>query len=450
MLWSIAPFPLLVPWFVVAEATLRGLRLEDDLHAMLSPQMRLEQEDLLGELITFRTFLQSYEGDGRVTLLLCQQALALLSPDNHPARVYVAGAQFMAYNDSSANDVAAAIQSGLQAGSLAQKAGRTALAITLIGATSCFVIEAGQLHEAHRLARQAIQLGTQPGGFTLPDVGWPMIFQAEILREWNQLDRALALVTEALSLCKQIELMASFPYLLCGYAVLLRIALSRGELHAACSALQQFERIGMNVVNKPCYLHYRSFFTTIDQVRLWLACGDLDRAIRWAEELDLGERHGTPFAHERQEVARIRVLLAQSQPARALERLEPVLKRATAGKRWGHIIEIRLLQALALQMLQQQEQALSALWEAVRLAEPEGYIRSFLDEGTQMAALLSQLRQEQQQTGPTPYLDTLLAAFSQQSTPHKRQPKRTSKQTKRSRPSESKPSKREYPGEGSS
>ena len=57
------------------------------------------------------------------------------------------------------------------------------------------------------------------------------------------------------------------------------------------------------------------------------------------------------LTREREEVACVRILLAKQQPALALQRLEPVLQRATAGQRWGHVIEIRLLQALAYQML---------------------------------------------------------------------------------------------------
>jgi len=133
--------------------------------------------------------------------------------------------------------------------------------------------------------------------------------------------------------------------------------------------------------------------------------------MRWAGELDLKERHGTPFAREREEVAHARVLLARKLPNLALQRLEPVLQRATAGKRWGHVIEIQLLHALAYHMRRQETQALNALSEAVCLAEPEGYIRSFVDEGPPMVALLSKLRDEQCKQGPTPYLDRLLAAF---------------------------------------
>jgi LuxR family maltose regulon positive regulatory protein len=183
-------------------------------------------------------------------------------------------------------------------------------------------------------------------------------------------------------------------------------------LNAACSALQEIEHIGMGM-NQHLYLHVRSIFTTVDQVRLWLACGELDRAMSWVKELDRGEKLGTPFEHERQEVARSRIFLAQEQPIQALEQLNSTLQRATAGKRKGHIIEMRLLQALAHQMRQEKTQALSTLSEAVRLAEPEGYIRSFVDEGTPMAILLFTLRQEQGKQGSTPYLDTLLAAFEQ-------------------------------------
>jgi LuxR family maltose regulon positive regulatory protein len=87
------------------------------------------------------------------------------------------------------------------------------------------------------------------------------------------------------------------------------------------------------------------------------------------------------------------------------------------------VIEIRILQALAHQKLHEEPQALAALSEAVHLGEPEGYIRSFVEEGAPMADLLSRLRQEQRHTGPTPYLDMLLAAFAQESKRHGRSSK---------------------------
>jgi len=430
LLWQVAPQPVVDAWLDESEAMLATslTTQKETLPQMLTPQERQKQEDLLGEEIAWRAFMRCHVGDGQVALSLCQQALSLLSADNYLVRAIVNWAQFRASYVSSANDAVAAIQSGLQASSLAQSAGQTALAIVIMGTTACYMIGAGRLHEAQRLTQQALLLGTQQPGNILPDVGWPALFQANILREWNELDAALTLVSEGISQCQQTESMSLLVHLLYGYAMLLRVCLSRGELDAARSALQEFEHIGMNM-NQHLYLHVRSHFTAIDQVRLWLACGELKHATRWAETLDMTERPGTPFVSEREEVAHARILLAKHQPTLALQRLEPVLQRATTAQRWGHVIEIQLLQALAYQMCHEETQALSALSEVVRLTEPEGYIRSFVDEGMPMEALLSRLQEEQRKDGPTPYLDTVLAAFQQENKEQEPPPKQVAEHT---------------------
>jgi LuxR family maltose regulon positive regulatory protein len=317
---------------------------------------------------------------------------------------------------------------GLQGASSSQAAGHTDLAISLMSLTAMHMIGTGRLHQTQQLTQQAALLGRKQGAFVLPAVGWPMIWQAEVLREWNQLEAARALVEEAIGLYEQIESVLTLIISHSGYAILLRVCLSRGEYNEACFALQELERIGSSIMNQPMHLYFRSLFTTIDQVRLWLACGERDRAIRWAKELDLTERHGTPFAREREEVACARILLAKQQPVLALQRLEPVLQRAATGQRWGHVIEIQLLQALAYHLLSQETQALNVLSEAVRFAEPEGYIRSFVDESTPMETLLSRLRKRDLKSGPTPYLDTLLAAFQQERGARAQAEKRTQAQ----------------------
>jgi LuxR family maltose regulon positive regulatory protein len=363
--------------------------------------------------------LRSFEEDGQAALSLCRQALALLPAENLVVRAQVACAQLLAYS-SSVNDVMAAVESGFQSVLLAQAAGQTALVIGVMAFIAQHMIGAGQLHEAQRLSQQAIQMGTEPGELVLSDVGYPTVFQAEILREWNELDAALSLAEEAISLCEQTTSLASLISLLLGYAILLRIHLSRGELNAARSVLQQVDRIGRKM-NQPPFLYFRSLFTTIDQVRLWLTNGELDRAARWAQMREVEKGDGCPFACERHEVAYARILLAKGQSALALQRLESALQRATTVQRWGHVIEIRLLQAIAHQMRQEEIQALDALSKAIRLAEPEGYIRSFVDEGPPMAVLLSRLREQDRKDGLTPYLDKLLAAFPQRTKARKRQ-----------------------------
>ncbi len=351
----------------------------------------------------------------------------LFSPDNALFRAQLLRNQVSLFYLSSLNNAETAIEKGLQGIALAQAAGESSLVIGSIGSLAMHMIGAGKLHETQQLIQQARLLGASRGTPLLPDLGYPDLSQAELLREWNHLEEARSLAEEALLLCEQSASMVALAYVLYGYMVLLRIALSQRDLEAARSALQQSEGLGMHM-NQPLYQAIRSLFTIIDQVRLWLACGELGHATDWAEVLDMSERHGTPFAREREEVARARVLLARAQPRLALQRLEPVQQRATQGQRWGHVIEIRLLQALAHQMLQEETQALSALSKAIRLAEPEGYIRSFVDEGVPMVALLSQLREQQRQAGPTPYLDILLDAFQERSKAQKHPSKKRRRQ----------------------
>ena len=88
---------------------------------------------------------------------------------------------------------------------------------------------------------------------------------------------------------------------------------------------------------------------------------------------------------------------------------------------------MKVLQALAHSIRNEDQKALTVLAQAVHLAEPEGFIRTFVDEDTAMATLLSRLRVQERRKGPTPYLDTLLAAFSPGSAIH--EPPRQSDQS---------------------
>ena len=74
-----------------------------------------------------------------------------------------------------------------------------------------------------------------------------------------------------------------------------------------------------------------------------------------------------------------------SEATRLLERL---LRAAEEGGRTGSVIEILVLQALAHQARGDIPAALASLRRALTLAEPEGYVRIFVDEGQPMASLL--------------------------------------------------------------
>ena len=61
----------------------------------------------------------------------------------------------------------------------------------------------------------------------------------------------------------------------------------------------------------------------------------------------------------------------------------------------------------------EEQEALAVLAQAMQLAEPEGYVRIFVDEGAPMASMLSRLREQEDKQVPSAYLDTVLAVFPQ-------------------------------------
>lgn len=137
-----------------------------------------------------------------------------------------------------------------------------------------------------------------------------------------------------------------------------------------------------------------------------------------AEAVAVGEpvrtAHGQRGVREYEHVTLARVLLAQhriagSEPALGdtAQLLERLLAAAEAGGRTGTVIEILVLQALAAHARGDFEAALAPLERALRLAEPEGYVRAFIAEGAPMTSMLAALGQRRPDWAyPRALLDT--------------------------------------------
>jgi LuxR family maltose regulon positive regulatory protein len=99
--------------------------------------------------------------------------------------------------------------------------------------------------------------------------------------------------------------------------------------------------------------------------------------------------------------------------------LARLLQSAEEGGRKGSMIDISILHALAHQAQGDQPHALGSLERALSLAEPEGYVRSFIDEGKAMRLLVLDFRsaiEKSARNGVHPlygYIDKLLSAFPQ-------------------------------------
>jgi LuxR family maltose regulon positive regulatory protein len=114
-----------------------------------------------------------------------------------------------------------------------------------------------------------------------------------------------------------------------------------------------------------------------------------------------------------------RVLLGEDRTDEALEFLDRLLQDALSEGRMAHEIELRALLALTSERLGATNEASDHLERALSLAEPEGFVRVFVDEGLPMAALLERIIREPRDDGsydgaPEVYAGRLLEHFALQ------------------------------------
>jgi LuxR family maltose regulon positive regulatory protein len=223
---------------------------------------------------------------------------------------------------------------------------------------------------------------------------------AEVFYQRNQLEQALQHANEGISLGRQLT---STQSLAAGLAILAWIQQARGDSAGAREAMQEAYQVISNL--EIIALHNQ---VPAERAHLLLAQGDVPEAIRWVEERGLTEGDEPYYAREIEHLLLVRTLLRRNLPDRALILLENLGVAAKAQKRLGSLIEIQVLQALGFQAAGKEDQAMKVLAQALMQAEPEGYIRTFVDEGPRMAALLHRAASR----GITSdYAAELLAAF---------------------------------------
>lgn len=235
----------------------------------------------------------------------------------------------------------------------------------------------------------------------------------DLLRERNELDAAEQHLSQGMALVNTMLLLEAHAATL-GYTALARLQQARGNTRDALASLEALERLARQRQFAPHLITQ----VAAARAQIELAQGRLSAAIDWANRSGLSAREDDlAYPREGAYLALARVRIAQGRDdlaapflAEALSLLDRLLQDAQSKARMGSVLEILVLRALALEAQQDRAGALGILEQALRLAEPEGYVRLFVDEGVSMAALLRQASA----CGIVPgYVTTLLAAFDQ-------------------------------------
>jgi LuxR family maltose regulon positive regulatory protein len=268
------------------------------------------------------------------------------------------------------------------------------------------LIAQGCLHEAMSTYQRALQWATAPGAPVLRGAADMHVGMSSLFYEHNDLNAAMQhlLTSQALG---EFAGLPQNPYR--WSAAMARIREAQGDTDEALNLLDQAERL-YDANFSP---NVRPIATR--KVRVWVAQGRLGEALAWAREQGLSVENELSYLLEFDHITLARVLLARYQSERAegsifeaMGLLERLLKAAEERGGKGSVIEILVLLAMAYHTQGNLPAALVPLQHALALAEPEGYIRIFLDEGLIMMQLL---REAAAREIIPDYASKLLAAF---------------------------------------
>jgi LuxR family transcriptional regulator, maltose regulon positive regulatory protein len=361
--------------------------------------------NILGELALLRSTIARLQDNAAVTLDYAHQALAQLALDNHGLRS--AATVNIGVASIQCGDLAAARAALAEAAELGELSGSLWTALGALEELASLHARAGELRQVQRTSERAAQLSTRLGGRPIPAVGMAQAGRAEVLYEWNDLAGALHAATQGIELLRGT---VERRLLVRGYIVLAQVNQAQGDRDAALESIHRCEEWFVQTqIAAPGTLAWLAAY----QARLWVRQGNLGAASRWEQDRTISGDNEVTYV---QQLTLVRLRLAQSQDASG----EPFLDDASALLRqllptfeaqgWiRYLIECLILQALVCQAQADTTGALSTLQRALTLAEAEGYIRLFLDEGAPLATLLAQIASR---TSPVaPYAVRLLEAF---------------------------------------
>jgi len=342
-------------------------------------------------------------GDVAGTIRHARRALDLFEADDPIGQASASTLLALAYWTNADLEAATGLYVAAMAGF--EKAGHLSDTIGLAIALADMRIAQGRLGDAMRIYERGLELASSQGAVILRGAADMHVGISEILRERNDLAGAAQHLQRATDLGEDNGLPQN-PYRSRVAAALLRRA--EGDLDAAVELLRAAERRYATDFSPPVRP------VTAVRARVLIAGGSLSAARTWARDHGLSVDDELTYVREFEHVTLARLLLAEATRdradralAEARDFLERLLAAADAGGRTGSVIDILVVLGLAHQAAGDRPAAVSALTRSIALAEPEGYVRAFADEGPPMAALLKLAAGQRDASG---YVRRLLAA----------------------------------------
>ncbi|WP_339315377.1 LuxR C-terminal-related transcriptional regulator [Paenibacillus sp. FSL R10-2734] len=233
--------------------------------------------------------------------------------------------------------------------------------------------------------------------------GHGFIFLSVLFYEWNQLDNARVQVDKALVLCNSSDQVSVWVPGVIMQSKILK-ALGHGDeaiyvLQTAIEELQQHHSPRWERLLEAAY------------IQIQLSQGLVYSGDEWLAKRHISSTDKPNVTREYEQITLARILMARQAFSEAIPWLDKLLRVARRTDRLGSQIEILILLAVAYEIQGKDGQAYEALEQALELAEPEGYIRIFLDEGLPLIRLLQRYLSDRSAASGHEYINQLLQSY---------------------------------------
>ena len=350
--------------------------------------------NLIGKIAVARATLAQIQAQPEAILVQARRALEYLHPNNLPYRSTATRTLGFAYYLQ--GDRAGASQAYAEALGIAQAAGDIPNAILASIRLGQIQESEGQLRLAAETYRQVLQL---VGDYSPPNSPVAYLGLARISYEWNDLAAAEQYGEKSLQLARQYDQIIDRTIL--SELFLARLKVAQGDAIGASRLLSQTE-----LLTRQKNFTFRIPDIAAAQALIHLQQGNI------AEAAELATQHNLLLVQAR-------VLIAQKNPAAALAILEPLQRQWAEKGLLDATLRAMTVRAIALDAQGEKQKALKLLGEALALAEPNGFIRLFVDEGEPMRLTIADFRLRIERRADSQnhkligYVDKLLAAFTQ-------------------------------------
>jgi LuxR family maltose regulon positive regulatory protein len=389
------------PWLGIYHAWALALSGQPDaaesrLQAAEAASPATPPDDRLGHIAAIRSYIAAQRGDIARAVELARLALDRLDADNLVVRCVVAftlgGISLLQ------GDLPGARRAFAEAVDKGQAAGNLHLAVPALAQLARLQTEQGRLHQALATYQRALDLAGR-----LPVAAQATSGQGALDYEWNDLAAAERLLARSVELDEQWGNVDA----LCGdYAALARVYQAQGDPQRGRDLLDKAEQL---VRDRGLHPEAAALLAAA-RIRLDLSAGRLGSAQLWLRERGLGADDEFTYVREGEYLALAHILLALGQVDDAARLLARLLAATERDGRLGRAVEVLALQALVHQAQGDAALALAALERALALAEPEGYVRTFVDLGEPLAKLLSAVSHQRSAVSGE-YVARLLTAF---------------------------------------